>query len=37
LLGVGTYSSIFILAPMIVWFKGRGRRKARKPVTAPSI
>jgi SecD/SecF fusion protein len=36
-IGVGTYSSIFILAPMIVWFKGRGRRKARKPVTAPNI
>ena len=33
-IGIGTYSSIFILAPMVVWFKNRqrsgtgGRRKA---------
>ena len=34
-IGFGTYSSIFILAPMVVWFKGRqqdtkGRRSSRK-------
>lgn len=26
-IGVGTYSSIFILAPMVVWFKTRERRQ----------
>jgi SecD/SecF fusion protein len=25
-IGIGTYSSIFILAPMVVWFKNRRRR-----------
>jgi SecD/SecF fusion protein len=25
-IGFGTYSSIFILAPMVVWFKNRQRR-----------
>jgi Preprotein translocase subunit SecF len=24
-IGVGTYSSIFILSPLVVWFKGRQR------------
>ena len=28
-IGVGTYSSIFILAPLVVWFKGRQRRALR--------
>lgn len=34
-IAVGTYSSIFILAPMVVWFKNRQRsaiRTARRPV-----
>ncbi len=34
-IGIGTYSSIFILAPMVVWFKSRqqeskGRRSSRR-------
>ncbi|MCA9837709.1 MAG: protein translocase subunit SecD [Trueperaceae bacterium] len=37
-IGFGTYSSIFILAPMVVWFKGRqqeskGRRSGRRRTT----
>lgn len=36
-IGVGTYSSIFILAPMVVWFKSRqqeskGRRSSRRKI-----
>lgn len=29
-IGIGTYSSIFILAPMVVWFRGR-QRSGRTP------
>ncbi len=29
-IGFGTYSSIFILAPMVVWFKGRQRGRVRR-------
>lgn len=34
-IGIGTYSSIFVLAPVIVWFKSlqRRRRRARRAVT----
>lgn len=34
-IGIGTYSSIFVLAPVIVWFKTlqRRRRRARRAVT----
>ena len=28
-IGIGTYSSIFILAPMVVWFRG-GQRTVRR-------
>jgi SecD/SecF fusion protein len=28
-IGIGTYSSIFILSPLVVWFKGRQRDAAR--------
>lgn len=36
-IGVGTYSSIFILAPMIVWFQRRGRRTAKRRITQPTV
>jgi SecD/SecF fusion protein len=31
-IGIGTYSSVFVLAPIIVWFKTlqRRRRRARR-------
>ena len=34
-IGIGTYSSVFVLAPVIVWFKTlqRKRRRARRAVT----
>jgi SecD/SecF fusion protein len=28
-IGIGTYSSIFILSPLVVWFKGRQREATR--------
>jgi SecD/SecF fusion protein len=35
-IGIGTYSSIFVLAPIVVWFKAhqRQRRRARRTATA---
>ncbi len=35
-IGIGTYSSIFVLAPIVVWFKTRQRqrRRARRTATA---